>query len=307
VSNDVQLLQDSLVAALRAEPLLIRSEEFLHSGRSRVTPDQLKDNLSQLLDPGLAIAEIDRQQFRALDGEMLDWFRAAMQGAISGGANLADAEKQLLESFGLRKVGELRTAIKSRLGGPAELDERDLAIYVPIGGQEQEDFHGVLRRDLQALEAEFEQAGTSLVEEAAELPVVPAVQPTTTVIDGGAGLAPAAEAADAGTDLRAALGIGEPSVSEGGRLAKLNPVPMLTAALEAIGLGGEEFGFILRYGRYAPEGRNSEFLVGGLGLADLSRRLTTWLEAQAPLDGQVQVIDEGSGELTMYLLLPEQV
>ena len=110
-----------------------------------------------------------------------------------------------------------------------------------------------------------------------------------------------------GTDLRAALGTAEPLVSEGGRLAKLNPIPMLTAALEAVGLGGEEFGFILRYGRYAPEGRNSEFLVGGLGLADLSRRLTTWLEAQAPLDGQVQVIDEGSGELTMYLLLPEQV
>jgi hypothetical protein len=307
MSNDVQLLQDSLVAALRAEPLLIRSEEFLHSGRSRVTRDQVKDNLSQLLDPGLAIAEIDRQQFRPLDGEMLDWFRAAMQGAISGGANLADAEKQLLESFGLKKVGELRTAIKSRLGVPAELDEQDLAIYVPIGSQEQEDFHGVLRRDLQALEAEFEQAETGLVEEEAELPVAPAPQPATTVIGGGAGLAPAAEAADAGTDLRAALGIGEPSASEGSRLAKLNPVPMLTAALEAIGLGGEEFGFVLRYGRYAPQGRNSEFLVGGLGLADLSRRLTIWLEAQAPLDGQVQVIDEGSGELTMYLLQPEQV
>ena len=307
MSNDVQLLQDSLVAALRAEPLLIRSEEFLHSGRSRVTRDQLEDNLCRLLDPELATAEIDRQQFRALDGEMLDWFRAAMQGAISGGANLADAEKQLLESFGLMKVGELRTAIKSRLGGPAELDERDLAIYVPIGAQEQEDFHGVLRRDLQALEAEFEQAGKGLVEEVAEPPVEPAVQPTTTVIGGGAALAPAAVAAEAGTDLRAALGVGEPSASEGGRLAKLSPVPMLAAALEAIGLGGEEFGFILRYGRYAAEGRNSEFLVGGLGLADLSRRLTTWLEAQAPLDGQVQVIDEGSGELTMYLLLPEQV
>ena len=127
------------------------------------------------------------------------------------------------------------------------------------------------------------------------------------MLGGGAGQPPAAQPADVGTDLRAALGIGEPSASEEGRLAKPKPVPMLTAALEAIGLGGEEFGFILRYGRYAPEGRNSEFLVGGLGLADLSKRLTTWLDGQGPLEGQGQVIDEGSGELTIYLLLPEQV
>jgi hypothetical protein len=46
-------------------------------------------------------------------------------------------------------------------------------------------------------------------------------------------------------------------------------------------------------------------LVGGLGLADLSKRLTGWLDAQGPLEGQVQVIDEGSGELTIYLLVPE--
>jgi len=42
-----------------------------------------------------------------------------------------------------------------------------------------------------------------------------------------------------------------------------------------------------------------------LGLADLSNRLTSWLRAQGPMEAQIQVVDEGSGELTIYLLAPE--
>ena len=83
-------------------------------------------------------------------------------------------------------------------------------------------------------------------------------------------------------------------------------VPTLTAALEAIGSKGDDYGFIVRYGRYAPEGRRSEFLVGGLGFSELSKRLTSWLESHASLDDQVQVLDEGSGELTIYLLGAEK-
>jgi len=82
-------------------------------------------------------------------------------------------------------------------------------------------------------------------------------------------------------------------------------VPTLTAALQAIGSAGDDFGFLVRYGRYAPEGRRSEFLVGGLGISDLSKRLTSWLETHGSLDDQVQVIDEGSGELTIYLVAAE--
>jgi len=86
----------------------------------------------------------------------------------------------------------------------------------------------------------------------------------------------------------------------------LTAVPTLTAALEAIGSKGDDYGFIVRYGRYAPEGRRSEFLVGGLGFSELSKRLTSWLESHASLDDQVQVLDEGSGELTIYLLGAEK-
>ena len=86
----------------------------------------------------------------------------------------------------------------------------------------------------------------------------------------------------------------------------LTAVPTLTAALEAIGPAVDDYGFIVRYGRYAPEGRRSEFLVGGLGFSELSRRLTSWLDTRGSLDDQVQVLDEGSGELTIYLLPAEK-
>ena len=48
------------------------------------------------------------------------------------------------------------------------------------------------------------------------------------------------------------------------------------------------------------------FLVGGLGLSALSKRLTSWLESHASLEDQVQVIDDGSGELTIYLIGAEK-
>ena len=329
------LLQESLVAALRTEPLLIRAEEFLHSAQSRDVQDQLANNLARLLDPDLAIAEIDQRQYRGSDSGLIEKFRAAMQSAVTGGATLADSESQILESFGLSKVGELRTAMQSHLGGPAELPEQDLAIYVPTGDRKQEGLRRALRRDLQALEAALDEPEAGSVEEEIELalalspegepallqapgaeipagsPVeIPAgrpdsTQPPSTMIASPAAGAPVAGPADVATDLRPAQVLIATAGSAAGRLAKLNPIPMLTAALEAVGLGGEGFGFVLRYGRYAPAGRKSQFLVGGLGLADLSKRLTGWLGAQGPLDGQVQVIDEGSGELTIYLLLPE--
>jgi hypothetical protein len=284
-------LQESLVAALRTEPLLIPAEELLHSAKTRDMQDQLQTSLARLLDPGQAIAEVDRRQYRELDDGLIDQFRAAMRGAVTGGPTLADSESQILESFGLSKVGELRTAMQTHLGGPAELPERDLAIYVPTGDRKQEDLRRALKLDLQALEAALDEPDP--------------IQPPSTVIARPTAVVPIAGPADGATDLRPAQILAVAAGSAAGRLATLNPIPMLTAALEAIGLGGEGFGFVLRYGRYAPEGRKSQFLVGGLGLADLSKRLTGWLGAQGPLDGQVQVIDEGSGELTIYLLLPE--
>ncbi|MGH2621734.1 MAG: hypothetical protein ACRDHG_14365 [Anaerolineales bacterium] len=306
MGNNADLLQESLVAALRTDPLLIRAEEFLHSAQRQDIQELLEDNLTRLLEPGLAIAEIDHLQYRGLDSGMISRFRAAMEAAVSSGANLADAESQILESVGLSKVGELRAAMQSHLGAAAELPEQTLAIYVPKADRGQEDFHRALQQDLQALEAALEQPVVDTAE--AELPPVSPVEPSQEpmVVADRPPVPAAAGPVDVDSDLRVTLGLtAERQGSGGKRLAKLNPIPMLTAALEAVGLGGDGFGFVLRYGRYAPEGRKSEFLVGGLGLADLSKRLTAWLDTQGPLEGQVQVIDEGSGELTVYLLLPE--
>ncbi len=85
-------------------------------------------------------------------------------------------------------------------------------------------------------------------------------------------------------------------------LQDLNPILRLTAALEAAGVDKQGFGFILRRGRYAPEGRNSDFLVGGLGLAGLSKHIVDWLAPRGPMDAQVQIVDDGSGEMVVYLL-----
>jgi hypothetical protein len=39
-----------------------------------------------------------------------------------------------------------------------------------------------------------------------------------------------------------------------------------------------------------------------VGLSDLSDRLAGWLGAQGATDCEVQVLDDGSGELKIYLL-----
>ena len=295
---DAERIRNALIRSLRAEPLLIRAEETLHSHGDPAEQANLRASLSQLLDPGPAIADGDRHSYRGVDDEVINRFRAAMRHAVRGGANLADAEEEILESLGLQKLGELRSTVESRLDEPAEIPDRDLAIYVPVEKGRAEELKRALEEQLPApSEAEPEPISAPPSKREVELigtPATPGIE---------------AEDDDDLGQLRASLGVSEDTEAftiEKRRTDGLNPVPMLTAALEAIGLDGDSFGFLLRYGRYASEGRKSEFLVGGLGLADLSKRLTLWLDAHGPLDGQVQVIDEGSGELTIYLLGQEQ-
>ena len=85
-------------------------------------------------------------------------------------------------------------------------------------------------------------------------------------------------------------------------LEHLTPLPLITAALEVVGLEEEEYGFLLRHGSYAPLGRKTEIKVGGMGLADFSTRMTDWFNTVGAAKSTVQVVDEGTGELTVYLL-----
>lgn len=84
--------------------------------------------------------------------------------------------------------------------------------------------------------------------------------------------------------------------------SRLTPLPLVAAALEAVGLDEDQFGFLLRYGTLAPVGRNSEIKVAGLGMAEFSKRAAEWFNALGASKFPIQVIDDGSGELTVYLL-----
>jgi len=86
-----------------------------------------------------------------------------------------------------------------------------------------------------------------------------------------------------------------------------SPLALTTAALEAIGLDEEGFGFLLRYGRYAPVGAKYKISVGGLPLSKLSRRATDWFELVGKPGFSIQVVDDGSGELTIYIRDSEEL
>jgi predicted transcriptional regulator of viral defense system len=85
-------------------------------------------------------------------------------------------------------------------------------------------------------------------------------------------------------------------------LRQLTPLPMVAAVLEAVGLEEKQYGFHLRYGSYAPEGVRSEIKVGGLGLADFSKRTADWFTALGAAGSPIRVVDEGTGELSVHLL-----
>jgi len=81
-------------------------------------------------------------------------------------------------------------------------------------------------------------------------------------------------------------------------------ITTLTAALEDLGANKEDgFGFVLRFGSAAEdEERESEFEVTGTGLVELSKHLVKWFgEAKDIEEIPLQVIDEGSGELRIFI------
>ena len=324
VDND-QLLRESIIQSLKVEPLLVKVEEDLHSLDRTTASGRLRERLVQSLDTAPLKAEVDGMSYRGIDPGEIQRARNALMAALESGS-VADAEREVLKSLGFEKLGEFRSTVHSRLDGPAEIPEQDLAIYVPSG---EEELREALREQFGELELGSSPAD---VEEAAEvldiseeispmlgeeaLPrweptVVPARDESEQIdIQGEGEITPEPERERVDEIQAEILTVGRSVAAETAEgiefdFLKLNPVPRLTAALEAAGFDEDNFGFILRYGRYAAEGRRSDFVVGGLGLAELSKRITKWLEAQGPMDHQVQVVDEGSGELTIYLLAPE--
>jgi len=319
MSSDSQRLRDALIQSLQVDPLLVKEEEVLHSAGETDVRQSCRGRLVQMLDEAPPQAEVDGLTFLSIEREIVDMFRSAMERALSGGSSVTEAEREVLSSLGFEKLGEFRSQMQTHLGGPAEISEQDLAIYVPAGEGRGDAFRESLERQLGEIAVlpevtvpEVEETAPTLLPESHDLPeaeVLPpeeeALQPWEpyeSQIEGEVEIPPASLFVTT-SESDVLEGVTEPQVR--GRYEGLNPVPMLTAALEAAGVEGENFGFLLRYGRYAPEGRKSEFIVGGMGLMELSNRLTSWLKAQGPMEAQVQVVDEGSGELTIYLLAQE--
>jgi len=83
---------------------------------------------------------------------------------------------------------------------------------------------------------------------------------------------------------------------------RFKKVATLTAALEEMGAGGEDFGFMVTFGSLVTEeDRDSAFSVSGVGLAELSHHLSRWFEEAGRSDFPLQVIDEGLEKLKIFI------
>lgn len=324
-------LREALIRSLREKPLLLSAHDEFLPDKISGTKTELRGKLHALLDRTGTLGDGDKLVFRSPESEALQKFREAMRSALSDGSRITASDAELFHELGFEKLSEFRTTLKADLGGPAEIPSQDLAIYVSVDDERVRGFKEAFEHQIAvppdaltapALEKvppaerpiDYGSSLGMLREETAELgdeahvqqgmpPEIPMLDETPEREAGveGPGVVEQVEAVS--------LKI-RPSETKRARRKKqsvhdLNPVPRLTAALEAAGIDERDFGFILRYGRYAPQGRRSDFLVGGLGLAELSRRIVAWLEGQATMEAQVQVVDDGSGELNVYLLAQE--
>lgn len=283
-------LRDSIVQSLKAEPLLVEVEEVLHSFDATTAPQNLREGLILSLEAAPLEAEVDGLPYEEIEQDHIRKLRTALEDVLKTGASVTDAEREVLKSIGFEKLGEFRSLVQAHLDGPAEIPDEDLAIYVPEGKGRREAFRDAIEDQIRELGIQPEP--TDEVEPGLEELIEAEAQQEEEV------LAQASVEVTVPVDETIEITAAE----TGEVITGLNPVPMLTAALEATGVDGADFGFLLRYGRYAPEGRKSEFLVGGMGMAELSDRLAAWLKASGSMDAQVQVVDEGSGELMIYLL-----
>jgi hypothetical protein len=321
VAGNGKRLRDAVAESLMVEPSLAQAEVDLHSSMPDEDRVKLRTRMQELLlnPPTAPATDVLVSGFGP---DKMESLRKALEESLETSATLADAEVQALQDLGLEKLGEFRSAIRGHLSGDAELADRDLAIYVKAGEGRKSAFQRALEENLRDLgeRPPFERATSEEAKgDALSSSAVPEAGGGVDSIASPETVESASEDIDLppspGSRLQSLkLGsapVGSPegethagadSTSRLTRVPRMEPIPLLTAALEAVGFAEDDFGFILRYGRYAQTGRSSEFLVGGVGLSDLSERLAGWLEVQGATDCEVQVLDDGTGELMIYLL-----
>lgn len=274
-------LRRSLSTAFQAEALLVSEEMLLHGAREIVSGDRFKAKAVALLQAAPTIAE---------------------------------AERATLIPLGPDVWAEASSIVESHFESDPAIPDRDLAVYSPSemdiddrkGEESLDQIDEIARLALATGGIEIE-----MTEEAAEEPLPESDSEIEKELALAAALAtvaheptptppeeespeislPLVDAEPVVWDLAAAM---DPS--------RLTQLPLVTAALEAVGLDEDQFGFLLRYGTLAPTGRTSEIKIAGLGMAEFSDRAAEWFKALGASKFPIQVIDDGSGELTVYLL-----
>ncbi|MFQ5943474.1 MAG: hypothetical protein ACE5JF_07970 [Anaerolineales bacterium] len=274
-------LRLSLVNAFHAEPLLVTEEMLLHGPRRAVAGDEFQAKALALLRAEPTIAEAEFAALRPLGPEVWDEISTLVESHFDSEPAIPDRDlavyspsdeiaEEFMEQPSIDQIDEIaRLALAT---GAHEIEALEEVSEEPLPEHESE-----TKKDLALAEAlttaVHEPASRTVGEEAPDV------------------ILPPADVEAIEWDLAAAM---DPS--------RLTPLPLVAAALEAVGLDEEKFGFLLRYGAFAPTGRTSEFQITGLGMAEFSNRAAEWFEAMGASKFPVQVIDDGSGNLTVYLL-----
>lgn len=258
------------------------------------------------------------------DGELL---RKALATALKAEPTIGDAERSVLQPLGPEQWQEAQNRVQSHLESPTAIPEQDLAVYVPLDMEseprvrqpleDQVEEVARLARETLADEPESEEINREEIEEAIEEKRLlqsrlrqghdesEPIDETEIVPDPGQELmATLLKAQDepAALEPLPTVDLSDWDLAKAMDPSRLTPLPLVAAALEAVGLDEDRFGFLLRYGTLAPVGRKSEIKIIGLGMAEFSRRAADWFNALGTSKFPIQVIDDGSGHLTVYLL-----
>ncbi len=337
VADDIR---GSLIAALKAEPTIGDAERTALRPFGPEQWEEVRTRVQSHLASPTAIPEQDLAVYVPLEVELEPRARQPLEDQVDEIARLALAEETetekaarlaLAEELEIEKAARLTLAEEVEIEKAARLalaEESESEEAARLALAEELEIEKAARLTLAevveiekaarltlAKELESEEAAREEIEEAIskkrrlqwripqkpseaqeapEMPMAaaPEPEPLAHVEKDRPIIAPPSEPIDySDWDLATAL---DPS--------RLTPLPLEAAALEADGLDEEQFGFLLRYGTLAPAGRKSEIKVAGLGLAEFSHRAAEWFNALGASKFPIQVIDDGSGQLTVYLL-----
>ncbi len=272
---------------------------------------RLWDSLIRVNEAAL-LAPVEHAILATIDPGVESRIPADVVRALTGDSTVAESERAPWEGGALDGIEGVQEAMRAHLEAPTAIPHEDLAFYLPwLDGDDATPAPTVPEHPpdeeslSQAVRSLFKRRQTLAGAPASDAVALPAWDPQAAARRRRREEADAAPPATREAPEVAPEQVRAPIKAEaavGLKIQGLPPLPFLTAALEAIATDQDEYGFHLRYGRYAPEERLSQVTVGGLRLSEFSKRVAEWLEEHGAAKFPLQVIDDGSGELTVHLL-----